>query len=150
VRVMRLILAVLGASLACSCGAARTAEPPDTVGAASDVRAAYVFLGADRFEVDMLVEPVTSCGEAVPCSPGGLAAGLNSFVVSPVSGEGWALELVFSSDLSVEEVGQLQRLLKSRASELGLDEVTFLGSDDEWPSCRQQPECLTVEESLSG
>lgn len=63
---------------------------------------------------------------------------------------GWGLRLVFQDGLSPGELSALKQRLNERSVAVGLGRPTFLDPDDEWPSCVGEPDCLTVDETVSG
>ena len=127
--------------MVCGC-----AEDPDS----ESVVAAYVFLHADRFEANEFVDPIVMCNGWGRCTDAGFVYGLQAASVSRMASGGWALELEFNRDVSGTDTAALQAELNRRAETLGLGTFKVLNGSDEWPSCRGEPDCLTVDESTKG
>lgn len=123
---------------------------PAAVSAAgdSDAVAAYLFLDDDRSVADDLVSPMTMCNGFVRCTDAGFVGGLMSASVSSVSTGGWALEVEFNRSTSGDDRAALVEELERRTASLALGPLVLLEGGDEWPSCRQPPDCLTVDESV--
>lgn len=112
-----------------------------------DLVAGYVYLGEDRTVAS--IDPILRCREWAKCSPAGYMAGVMAATTARDADlGGWGLEIEFLRSWSDEELAPVRAELERRAEELGLGPVEFIGADDEWPSCRGEPDCLTVDESI--
>jgi hypothetical protein len=110
--------------------------------------AAYLFLHEDRREANDYWDPITMCNGYSRCSASGFVHGLQGASASRVASGGWAIELEFDRGVSAADIAALQAELDRRAGALGLGSVTLLRGGDQWPSCRGEPDCLTVDESI--
>lgn len=113
----------------------------------SEIAAAYVYIGDDRTVES--VNPITMCNGWHKCDPSGFVSGLiRASTARDHARGGFGLRIEFDRSWTDAELAPVRAELARRAEALGLGRVEFIGADDEWPSCRGEPGCLTVNQSI--
>ncbi len=145
----KLLCALTSCATACLVTGCGGAAGSSGSAATDEIVAAYVYRDKDRFDADRFVGPMTMCNGWHSCTATGFIQGLRAASAGRDARGGWALELEFDREVAASDRADMQAELTRRAEALGLGEVEFLRADDQWPSCRGQGDCLTVDESIS-